>query len=407
VDSNGQAAALANEMLESLWNDLLGPWFPRCVSPEGGFDEEFGRDWTPGNTGSRSLVFQSRMIWTCAKAAETGASAYEEHALHGLSFLADKMAAREPGEYQWATTKDGAPRGVYSAQRHVYGSAFAIYALAATAKAFRSDRALTLAKQAFEWIENRLYDPVSGGYFECCDDTGKPILSPTSELEVDGIGTPYGLKSQNSHLHLLEAFAELHRVWPDPHLKKRLQELLDIFLDRLYVEPGWLHCFVQTDWTPVPGYVSHGHDVEAAHLILDAAGELGLAEDQAVTAKTRALIDYALANGWDGNGGGFYNSGTPDGRVSDHSKIWWVQAEGLLGLTTLLSRTGDPKYREALESQWAWIRNHQVDHEFGGWWECVDRSGLPIAPLDKGHAWKAAYHDGRALLQSSRLLNAL
>jgi mannobiose 2-epimerase len=137
-------------------------------------------------------------------------------------------------------------------------------------------------------------------------------------------------------------------------------------------------------------------------LVLDAARTLGR-EDEKVRTKCQALIDYALRLAWH-DAGGFFYAGTSEGTITDDTKNWWAQAEGLLGLAAIYRLTGDTRYAEALQGQWAWIRDHQIDPAHGGWFEAVAPDGTPRPPSAKGHAWKAAYHDGRALLYTLRLL---
>ena len=351
--------------------------------------------------GGRSIVFQSRMTWLTATVAASGTvdpDRYAGYARHGLREIADRFVNAD-GSFAWSLDRERVSAGSHHEERHAYGHSFAIYALAAVAKVLDSEGALDLAKGAFVYLEASHHDPIDGGYFEASDSDGRVIRDRGGR---DAIGTPYGLKSQNTHLHLLEAFTELYRVWPDMQVRARLEELLELFLGQLYVADGWLHVYVESDWTPVPGAVSHGHDVEAAHLILDAATALGQVDARVINA-ARGLIDYALRTGWH-EAGGFFYSGTPEGKVVDDTKNWWAQAEGLLGLAALFDQTGDPRYAEALAGQWRWIRDHQIDKVHGGWYESVAPNGEVLPSFAKGHAWKAAYHDGRALLFTARLL---
>jgi mannobiose 2-epimerase len=392
------------EIESSLENALLAPWFPACVSPRGGFHQSFAADWTPEDDPHRFLVFQARMTWLAATVAEASwphGKRFAEYARHGVRFLADAMADPESGAFAWHLGADGKPVGRHGAERHAYGLGFAIYGLAAAARALRSEEALEMAQGAFAYLERHHHDSEHRGYFEVTDPAGTPILDQDG---TDGIGTPYGWKSQNTHLHLLEAFTELYRVWPDGLVAERLNELLDLFLGPLYAPDGWLHVYAGRNWRPIPGNVSHGHDIEAAHLIVDAARILGRLDVQIVE-RVRGLADYALANGWHAAGGFFY-SGTPAGEVVDDTKRGWVQAEGLLGLATLYDLTSDPLFAHTRNAQWRWIRDHQIDPIHGGWHEAVAPDGTPVPPTAKGHAWKAAYHDGRALLFTARLLRS-
>ncbi|AIE84314.1 AGE family epimerase/isomerase [Fimbriimonas ginsengisoli] len=403
-------ATLADELIDSLWNDLIARWFPACVDPRGGFFQKFRRDWTLEDDGLRGVVFQARMTWLSATLAETGhsrAGEFRGYARHGLDFLESRLVEAETGSTLWVVDADGIPCGDYADQRHSYGASFVLYALAAVYRVTDEARALSLAKQVFHWLETRVHDEEHGGYFEWTDAAGQPLLKAPADWSGpnrDAIGTRYGLKSQNTHLHLLEAFTELARVWRDPLLLERLAEASEILTKRLLHADGWLYQYAQPDWSPVPGLISYGHDIEAAHLLMAASRELHGEVTEQTAGVARKLIDYVLCHGLDGELGGLFNTGTPEGEVFDDTKIWWVQAEALLGLAWGLELPGADvaAYAEALTGVWRWIRGRQIDSQYGGWFGYLSRDGKPLHYDTKGDMWKAAYHDGRALLFAAR-----
>ena len=51
----------------------------------------------------------------------------------------------------------------------------------------------------------------------------------------------------NSHLHLMEAYAALFRIWPDPHLEAALRTLVDILARRMTGEDGHLRLYYDRD----------------------------------------------------------------------------------------------------------------------------------------------------------------
>ncbi len=378
---------------ESLWKDVLDPWFPAGLSDRG-FHQNFSEDWTrlPGE--SRGVVFQARMTWLCATVFELDSPRsrpFGDYARHGADFIVSNLIGPS-GEVLFDT--EGGD------EIHAYGAAFAIYGLAAAARTLQRERYLEVAQSAFRWLEKYLYDGISGGYFECGNLAGAPKLEGSKPLDI--IGNPYGQKSQNTQLHLLEAYTELYRIWPDAILRARLEELLKLFTHKFYVEPGWLHTFVLPDWTPVPNNLSFGHDVEATHLLHAAMEVLGEWTDDNLR-KARSLVDYALDFGWDAENGGFFYEGPAGQPATVRARVWWVAAEGLLALAQLWKMTGNPKYQEALAGQWKWIVEHQIDHEHHGWHERISPEGV-VDLTDKGQPWKAAYHDGRAMMFAAKLL---
>jgi len=407
-------AELAEDLERSLWTDLLDHFFPACFDPDWGFRQDFSRDWTAGPSKSRGVVFQARMTWMAATVAEAGGTRADEfrgYAEHGVRFLLERFQDSSSGAMRWSIDGDGKPEGHYAKQFHSYGASFALYGLAAAARVLGSKQALEGARKVFSWLESYARDSENGGYFETTDDKNRPLLlTPEGEpfaSEGDTIGTAYGRKSQNTHLHLLEAFTEFSRVETEPLLRERLREVQGILCERFF-HSGSLHLFTTPDWSPISGPVSYGHDIEAAHLLMDAANALDGALDERTLSVARQLIDHSIEHGWDKENGGFDNLGDQQGGPVDQTKVWWVQAEAILGLIQGMELPGAPasQYFEWAERTWRWTKENQIDPEFGGWYDSVRPDGRFNGLGDKGHAWKAAYHDGRALLFGARALRS-
>jgi mannobiose 2-epimerase len=212
----------------------------------------------------------------------------------------------------------------------------------------------------------------------------------------------------NSHIHILEALTELHRVWPSQEVSERLQEIFLIVRDKIAVEPGCLNLYFTPDWRAVPDHDSFGHDVETAYLLLEAAERLHLAGDPRTRGLARSLVDHALEYGWDNRLGGFYDKGTAFGRAYGLDKIWWTQAEGLNSLLLMHELFGaeNQQYWAAFCKQWEFIKKYQINTKAGEWYDTVSPEGQPVLK-DLGHIWKATYHNGRALMESVSRLRRL
>jgi mannobiose 2-epimerase len=273
--------------------------------------------------------------------------------------------------------------------------------------------ALELAQSGFRWLESHAHDAKHGGYFEALSRVGKPITASrghkawdSTEIKSDAIGTRYGFKSMNSHIHLLEAFSALYERWPDATLKRRLLELHQLVRDKITVPSvGAMHLYFLFDWTPVPDHDSYGHDVETAFLLAESAHALGMPNDVQTWSVARRLVDHALEAGWDAQNGGFYDAGGIYGPIFKDNKVWWVQAEGLNALLLMhekfgpgAARRGDPKYFEAFQKQWSFISRHQIDPQSPGWFTYVSRDGSKIISEAKSNAWQEGYHQGRAMM---------
>ncbi len=408
-----QYRQIAEQAETSLQRDVLEKWFPAAVDrSHGGFIENFAADWSRGRDDERTLVYQSRLTWLAAQAARhdpAKATAYTEYSRHGAAFLAEKLWDHDHGGFYWAVDLSGKTVQPFFDEKHVYGIAFGIYAAAASYQVTHDAATLELAKKAFRWLDEHAHDAKSGGYFETLAADGKPIMTAPANRSSDAIGTRYGRKSMNTHIHVLEALTGLYEVWPDPAVRSRLDEVFNIARDKIYFSPGCLHMFLEPDWQPMPGVDSFGHDIEAAYLLVEAAAALGKPDDEAAWSAARHLVDHAMQFGFDNEEGGFYNEGTVDGHDLKEEKIWWVEAEGLNALLLMHERYGrqTPRYATAFIKQWDFIRRRQIDAVHGGWFASVGPNGKPAGDRQKSDRWTEGYHQGRALLNVTARLHKL
>lgn len=402
---------LAGEVEATLHRDVLDAWFPRNVDNQnGGFYSGFDRKWQPTPSEGKFSVFQGRMTWISSQAAIQRPELREKFlpiSRHGLDFLNDVLWDKQYGGFFWGVDDHGKIATSFGDRKELYGESFAMYGAAAAYEATKDPKALHLAQNAFHWIDEHAHDAENGGYFEWLTREGKP-LDATAENQSSGGGFPVGYKTMNTHIHLLESFSQLYEVWKDDILRKRLEELLTVVRDKICVQPGVMNLYFTNDWRAVPDHDSYGHDVETAYLMLEAEDVLGVAHDPKTEMMARMLVDHALAYGWDKDMGGFYDEGTTFGQAENRRKEWWVEFEGLNALLLMHEKYGKEtsRYFEAFLKQWQFIKEHQIDSEFHGVYGEIGPDGS-VQNSIKGHNWKAAYHDGRALLNVSARLRKL
>jgi mannobiose 2-epimerase len=403
---------IANEAEANLQKEILDKWFPAAADEQaGGFYENYSADWsrTPGN--NKSLVYQARLTWTSAQAAQrfpAQADLYKAMTKRGAAELMDKLWDKDHGGFYWTVNPAGTPAGQGASYKQVYGIAFGIYSLAASYEATKDTAALEFAQKGFRWLDSHAHDNANEGYYEVLNLEG--AYAPNGASVVGARATQ---KSMNTSIHVLEALTGLYKIWPDPALKARLQEMYDINLNKIYSEPGYLTMFFNADWTRVPGRDSFGHDVEAGFLLVEAAEALGKDDPHAWLA-ARHLEDHAMQYGWDHEHGGLYDSGnmTPDGVVTGNltkEKIWWVEAEHLNALLLLHGHYGKEttKYWDAFVKEWNYISQYQVDQQHGGWYPTVGENDQPAGRAYKSDGWTECYHQGRSMLTVSETLRRL
>lgn len=306
------------------------------------------------------------------------------------------------GGFHWRLTANLQPD--LTQPKLMYGQAFGLYALAAAYAATQDPAVLEAAIEAYRWIERFGRDRTHGGYFEVLERDGRRRGTPGER----GPGWPEGVKTSNTTLHVLEAYIELFSVWPDPQLRDGLRALVELFRDRIILPTGHLGDQFQDDWRVASDFVSWGHDVEAAHLLLVAAGQLGMLDDAKLVAQCRRLVDLALENGWDPRLGGLYeNEANLRRGTAPGPKVWWPQVEMLLALAMMHERYGAEtrRYLDALELQWRCITRQFTDPQFPGRINSVGADGR--IDYRKLHEWKAIYHDVRGLLGTVEVLRRI
>lgn len=408
-------AAIGRDADRLLREELTTRWYPAAVNTtRGGFHQTFSPDWKPRPDSNVFAVYQARMTWTAAAYAAYATNTREEYAAyarHGLAFLDEVVRDREQGGFHWVLGPDGKVDPQLGDEKHVYGTAFVLYAAATVRQTLGDDRALSVARDAFDWLEAHAHDREHGGYIEAHKRDGTPILSYDPDAPIaqrrDRLGTYYGFKSMNSHIHLLEAVAALAKVDDRPIVRKRLAELLEFVRDRFAVEPGALNLYLTRDGRAIPAHDSFGHDIETAYLLLEAAEILGDPDNPQTLRIARMLVNHTLDNGWDDANGGVYDQGEAfAGRIFDDGKVWWTQAEALNALALFHHRFGDQtnRYALALARQWRFIHDHQIDPVHGGWFNTVEKAGGLKGDANKATQWKANYHTSRALMNVARWL---
>jgi cellobiose epimerase len=404
---------IADEAEADLERHVVAVRYPRCVDREhGGFHATYGRDWTPRPDNGRFIVYQARMAWLPAQLALARPARKDEqlvYARHGAQYIERAFWDREKGGFHDWLRDDGSVDPVAGAVKTAYGQSFAVYALATVYRATHDPATLDLAQRGFRWIEAHYRDDPNPGYLGAVrrDGTRLPFDPDSPSPPLDAIGNPSAYKAMNPHIHLLEAYTELLKVWPDPLLKRRTEELLRFVRDRIYVDPGAQHLLLTPEGRPIPGPDSFGHDVESTFLLLEAEEALGPVRDPKTYRAARLLTDHALAWGWDPKTGQLFNEGSALGPAHDRSLQWWAQFEFVNALSLLHSLEGQktPKYWEAFTKAWTYTRATLLDPEFGGVYQGVDAQGN--VNREKSQNWFAGYHTGRALLLVADRMRAL
>jgi mannobiose 2-epimerase len=392
-------AAVLPALEKNLRDNVIPFWFPRAVDGDrGGYTIYYGPKGDPLPGGTKAIVTQARTLWFASRLirSEFSRPGLREAADAGFRFLRDRMWDPEHGGFFWEVDLTGATP--LRPNKHLYGQAFGLYALAEYYLASGNPEALALANRLFNLLEARAHDPDYGGYREYF--TRDWSAAPAGENGY--LGAPPDLKLMNTHLHLMEALTTYVRAGAPLRARERLAELVAIE-SQAVIRRGWNASSDRhrRDWTPVlegtATRSSYGHDLENIWLIVDALRAL----DQPTAPYHdlfRAIFEYSVRHGYDETGGGFFDSGPPDKPADRRAKIWWVQAEALVSALTMFELTREARYADIFTRTWQFVDTKQTDWTSGEWHEAIESDGRPRGG-NKAHVWKAGYHNGRALIE--------
>jgi mannobiose 2-epimerase len=389
------------EIEKELKENILGFWIRYAVDQDhGGLIGRMKNDLTIEKDAPKGLILYVRTLWTFSAAYRFDPRPeYLEMTSRVYNYLKNHFFDNHGGCY-WMLDAMGHP---LDTKKRVYGQAFTIYALTEYALATGEDRALQEAKQLFEILEDKCVDKQYDGYYETFDRDW--TLAKDLRLSEKDMDLP---KSMNNHLHVLEAYTNLYRVWKEPRLARRLQAILRLFLDRIIKrDEARFQLFFNESWDSQCHDVSFGHDIEGSWLLNEAAelldqdGLLKEVEDVAIR-----MADAVLENGIDHDGGLFYE-GNASGEIIDSDKHWWPQAEALVAFLNAFQLTRGEVYLNAARKTWKFIISYIKDHLHGEWYWKVTRDRQPVHNEYKICEWKSPYHNGRACMEAIRRIENL
>lgn len=384
---------MKEEMLSELTGNILPFWTDKMKdTAHGGFLPRISGTGIVDGSAEKGAVLNARILWTFSAAYRvTGKLEYLETATTAKREIIDRFYDRTYGGVYWSLTSEGKPA---DRKKQIYAIGFAIYGLSEYARATGDSEALDYAVRLFHDIENHSFDIERNGYLEALAGNWAPIRD--MRLSAKDLNT---CKTMNTHLHILEPYTALYRVWRDPQLEKQLRNLISLFTDRILdSKTGHLRLFFDQDWKCDNDIVSFGHDIEASWLLYEAAEVL---KDRQLTDRIIPVvisIANAASEGYIPGGGMIYELHGDTGAI-DADRHWWVQAETVVGYFNLWQITGREDALEKAVGCWQFIKRHIIDHTGGEWHWSLRADGCPNTDDDKAGFWKCPYHNSRMCLK--------
>ncbi|MEK7727433.1 MAG: AGE family epimerase/isomerase [candidate division KSB1 bacterium] len=396
-----QLQALPLEFKKILEQNILAYWLKYAPDEvHGGFFGHVDYYDRPQLGAPKGCVLNARILWTFAAAYRAlRKPEYLAAAQRAFDYLCTRFEDQHHGGMYWSVDALGEK---LNSRKQTYAQAFALYAFCEYYAATFQPVALEKAQQLFLLMEKHCAEREHGGYVEALSEQWEPIADVRlSEKDANE------KKSMNTHLHVLEAYTNLSRVWPEPAVREALRGLIQIFLERI-IDPrhGHFNLFFDEAWQVRSPIVSFGHDLEGAWLLHEAAQVCGDAKlRQEMKLHSLSLIEAAL-EGHDEDGGLMNEENIVAGGL-DSDKHWWQQAEALVGLLHAYELTRSGEYLEHFFAVWDFIKRKIIDHERGEWYWKVNRAGAPFPEDEKIGFWKCPYHNSRACLEVTARIKRL
>lgn len=384
---------LKQTMKDVLEHNILSYWIDHVVDKEnGGFYGRIDGDDQIHAQAEKGAVMNARILWAFSAAYRVLRNpAYLEAATRAKDYFLAHFVDKENGGVYWSVDYQGNP---LDTKKQTYAIGFAIYGFSEYARATGDAEALEMAKRLYHDIETHAYDSENQGYIEALTCDWQPIADMRLSDKDEN-----GSRTMNTHLHIIEPYTNLYRVWKDAALEKSIRNLLDIFTDKLLnPETHHLDLFFDDKWQGKRNVESYGHDIEASWLLHETALVL---DDKAVLQKMEQVIRRiadAADEGLRPDGSMVYEH-WKDTDEYDLQRQWWVQCENIIGHIDLYQYFG---YEDSLEKAiqcWNFVQKNLIDVKNGEWhWAVLDDGTINLKD-DKAGFWKCPYHNSRMCLE--------
>ena len=373
-----------------LEENILAYWLRLRDTKRGGFYGQVTGDEVLVPDAPRGAILNARILWSFAAAyrllktkdkrqktkdKRQKTKEYLEAAEEAKRYIKAHLIDKEHGGCYWSVTAEGEALDTH---KQFYAQAFMLYAFSEYIRATGDETAKPIAESFFRVLEDYGRDRQFGGYVEAASREWQSLsdmrLSDKDENTV---------KSQNTNLHVLEAYTNYYRIAPTAEVREALLSLIQTMQEHVILPNGHLGLFFDEQWRPTSAQFSAGHDIECSWLLNEAADVLGIDCDETVCRLAEAAQEDLHE----------------DGSIGE--RTWWEEAEAVVGFVNMWEKTADAQrqktkdYIELAERTYGYILDKLIDKEHGEWFWEVLPDGTPNRKEDKAGFWKCPYHNSR------------
>ena len=377
-------------------------WYDNTIDDvNGGFVGEVSSKNIRIEEANKGIILNTRILWFFSEAALfNGCEKSYQLAQRAYQYLMDVFDDPEHGGVIWEVDCQGK---LIDGKKQTYAQSFAIYGLSSYYQLTKDQNAIDKALNYFDLLEANTHDSSRGGYLEAFDRQWQEIED--MRLSEKDANLP---KTMNTHLHVLEAYTNLQKIYPSPKVANALKRLISYFQGAIIDHSNYhLRLFMCRNWGDHSEAYSYGHDIEASWLIQKSLKVLKNPQVSAqVTPTVIKLAETCLAEGIGDKGQVLDEIEIKTNKLHKGS-VWWVQAEAIVGFLNAFEMTGNIEFYNAVVDIWSFTKKYHIDAEHGEWhWMSLLDQDDDYSTQKAGF-WKGPYHNGRSMIEAIKLLDDL
>ncbi len=384
---------LKQAMRDVLTKNILNYWIEKVTDHDnGGYYGRIDGHEQVHPQEDKGAIMNARILWSFSAAYRVlKKPEYLEAANRAKDYMLEHFLDKEYGGVYWSVDYLGNPKDT---KKQTYAIGFTIYGFSEYARATGDKQALDTAISLYHDIEKHAYDAKGNGYIEALTRDWQPIADMRLSDKDENCS-----RTMNTHLHVIEPYTNLYRVWDDAGLRERLNNLLDIFTEKMLNKDTYhLDLFFDDDWQGKRNVVSYGHDIEASWLLHETALVLGgkklLQRIEPIIRRIAEAADEGLQK----DGAMIYEHWL-DTDAYDRQRQWWVQCECVIGHVNLFQYFSNDMALDIAIRCWSFIQRRLLDMEHGEGHGAILDDGSVNYEDDQPGFWKCPYHNTRMCLE--------
>lgn len=383
------------ELKEQVFK-VLNFYYPQCIDKEnGGYYEGMLDDGSINDHHTKNLVGTARFIYIFSVGKLlNGPDWCEKAAVQGINFLQEHFLDKQNNGYYFELDQTE----VTDSSKMTYGHAFVLLASSIAYQAGITE-AKPVLDNVSKVLEEHFWEEENGFYADEWDASWTNLVS---------------YRGQNANMHMCEASLTAYEATNNEKYLDRAYQLAKGVAKKLMPQTKglvWEHydSHFQPDWDYNKGLTKDefrpygfipGHQLEWSKLFIwldKHRSEPWMLES------AEQLYQQAWTLGWDDAYSGMFFALSPDKKLIDLDKNYWVMAEGIAASSLLAAKTNATKYWDGYKTLFNYSWQHLIDHKYGGWYQLLGRENYPYSN-EKSPSPKTDYHPVAAYYLAIRAL---